>query len=90
MASQPHPNTMTVSFTLPRQLAAAVDAHAAAKLTNKSDIIRRALLDYLGPQEAARIMDSVLRERAGDESTEANDKPTTPVAYPKPNRNRKS
>jgi hypothetical protein len=31
-------------------------------LTNKSDIIRRALLNYLSPEEAAIIMGSVLRD----------------------------
>lgn len=92
MASQPHPNTVTASFTLPRQLAAALDAHAAANLTNKSDIIRRALLDYLGPDEAARIMESVMRERRGENGNDANDRVDDgrgKCTYPKPNRKKK-
>lgn len=65
MPNAPHPATVTVSFTLPRELAAAVESRARVKLTNKSDIIRRALLDYLGPEEACRIMESVLNDEAG-------------------------
>jgi metal-responsive CopG/Arc/MetJ family transcriptional regulator len=62
MANSPHPETVTVSFTLPRELAAAVEQRARRNLTNKSDIIRRALLNYLSPEEAQQIMSSVLRE----------------------------
>jgi metal-responsive CopG/Arc/MetJ family transcriptional regulator len=62
MANSPHPETVTVSFTLPRELAAAVEQRARQGLTNKSDIIRRALLNYLSPEEAQQIMSSVLRD----------------------------
>jgi hypothetical protein len=43
-------------------LAAAVEQRARQGLTNKSDIIRRALLNYLSPEEAQQIMSSVLRD----------------------------
>jgi metal-responsive CopG/Arc/MetJ family transcriptional regulator len=62
MANRPHPETVTVSFTLPRQLAAAVEQRARQALTNKSDIIRRALLDYLPPEESEAIMRQVLQD----------------------------
>ena len=62
MANSPHPDTVTVSFTLPRDLAAAVDRRARQNLTNKSDIIRRALLAFIPKEEADAIMASVLND----------------------------
>jgi hypothetical protein len=56
MPNQPHAETVTVSFTLPRALADAVAQHALENLTNKSDIIRRALLRYIPAEEAEKIM----------------------------------
>ena len=38
---------------------AAVTRRAKMELTNKSDIIRRALMAYLSPQELQRIKESV-------------------------------
>lgn len=62
MPNQPSPETVTVSFTLPRALADAVNQHARQKMTNKSDIIRRALLEYIGPDEASAIVQEVVEE----------------------------
>jgi hypothetical protein len=59
MPNQPSPDTVTVSFTLPRPLAEAVNRHAKTEMTNKSDIIRRALLAYLSPSERAVIVQEV-------------------------------
>ena len=59
MANVPHPETVTVSFTLPKALADAVDRLARQNLTNKSDIIRRALLAFLPEDEAAEIVGKV-------------------------------
>ena len=64
MPNQPKASTVTVSFTLPRVLAEAVDRAAAAKMTNKSDIIRRALMNYLPPEDVARIASIVAEEAA--------------------------
>lgn len=61
MPNQPSAETVTVSFTLPRQLAEAVNQQARLQMTNKSDIIRRALLDYLSPEERAAIVRDVSR-----------------------------
>jgi len=55
MPNQPDRNTITVSFTLPRHLDDAVEARASREMTNKSDIIRRALRNYLTTFERARI-----------------------------------
>ena len=65
MANQPHPETVTVSFTLPRELAASVAMHARTNMTTKSDIIRRALLKYIPADEAEEIMRSVLNDGPG-------------------------
>jgi len=55
MANSPHADTVTVSFTLPRGMSDAIERLAKQNLTNKSDIIRRALLAYLPSNEAALI-----------------------------------
>jgi hypothetical protein len=62
VANSPHPNTVTVSFTLPKAMADAVTRRAKLELTNKSDIIRRALMAYLPPQEVAAIKHSIAQE----------------------------
>lgn len=56
MPNQPGADTVTVSFTLPRALSDAVNARAKREMTNKSDIIRRALLAYVDPVERAQIL----------------------------------
>ena len=79
MANQPSPETVTVSFTLPREQAKAVTIHAKKNITTKSDIILRALLAYISPDEAAAIMTSIMND-AGD----GEDRPSLgPVQYPK-------
>ncbi len=78
MANSPHPDTVTVSFTLPQSLAAAVEMRAKASLTNKSDIIRRALLDFLTPDERAAVMGSVFNDAPNQGAQKAN----APTKYP--------
>ncbi len=55
MPNKPNKDTVTISFTLPRLLKEAVEEFAAAELTNKSDVIRRALLSFLPADEAGKI-----------------------------------
>jgi hypothetical protein len=43
-------------------MADAVTRRAKLELTNKSDIIRRALMDYLPPQEVAAIKQSIAQD----------------------------
>lgn len=78
MPNQPAANTVTVSFTLPRELGAVVDRVAKRQMTNKSDIIRRALLAYIPKEEAERVL--ALMETA--EVSEVATLPRTPVKYP--------
>lgn len=78
MPNQPAANTVTVSFTLPRELGAVVDRVAKRQMTNKSDIIRRALLAYIPQEEAERVM--MLMEST--EVSEAATAPRKPVKYP--------
>lgn len=61
MPNQPGENTVATSFTLPRDLLEAVEAHAAKEMTNKSDIIRRALMNYLSPAEREQVRQLRLR-----------------------------
>lgn len=48
MANSPHKDTVTVSFTLPKWLNDKIELKAKAELTNKSDIIRLALVAHVG------------------------------------------
>lgn len=76
MANSPHPETVTVSFTLPRVLSDAVNRKAFAALTNKSDIIRRALLAYLPASEAEEVLREIEISRgAGHEKQSADSSP---------------
>lgn len=59
MPNSPSADTVTVSFTLPRALSNAVNARAKRDLTNKSDIIRRALMAYLDPDTRAAVQRQV-------------------------------
>jgi Arc/MetJ-type ribon-helix-helix transcriptional regulator len=59
MPNQPKPGTVATSFTLPKDLLDAVEAHAAKEMTNKSDIIRRALMNYLSPAEREYVSRSL-------------------------------
>lgn len=61
MPNQPGPNTVSTSFTLPSYLLEAVEKLAASEMTGKSDIIRRALMNYLTPVERARVQRQVSR-----------------------------
>lgn len=55
VANKPHADTVAICFTLPRALLALIERRAASELTNKSDIVRRAMLNYLSPEERAQI-----------------------------------
>ncbi len=61
MPNQPGPNTVATSFTLPRDLLRAVNSKASREMTNKSDIIRRALMNYLSPVERAEVNREIAR-----------------------------
>jgi Arc/MetJ-type ribon-helix-helix transcriptional regulator len=67
MANQPKESTVSTSFTLPRKLFEAVRRHAKSGMTNQSDIVRRALMNYLSPEER----EAVLREINSEKPTAA-------------------
>jgi Arc/MetJ-type ribon-helix-helix transcriptional regulator len=60
MPNKPDLNTASTSFTLPKALMERVRAKAKVQMTNVSDVIRRALMNYLSEDERQ----SVLREIA--------------------------
>jgi len=72
MPNQPAQSTVMISFTLPRRLDQAVEAEAATKMTNKSDIIRRALMDWIPPEERKAVEDEIAASSA--KSREASSK----------------
>jgi hypothetical protein len=59
MAGKPYQNTVTISFTLPRVLNDAIKTRARLEMTNASDLIRRALMNYISPQEKSAVIASV-------------------------------
>lgn len=67
MPNQPASGTVTVSFTLPRVLADSVNRLAKRQLTNKSDLIRRALMEYLPPDVRAGVEAAIVAEEPAEE-----------------------
>jgi metal-responsive CopG/Arc/MetJ family transcriptional regulator len=58
MANQRAKNIVVVSFTMPQTMAALLEQRAAMELTNRSDVVRRAVMAYLSPDERASILKS--------------------------------
>ena len=59
MPNRPATSTVTISFTLPRRLLEAVETEARLNMTSKSDVIRRALMNYLSPPERHQVLRDV-------------------------------
>jgi hypothetical protein len=59
MPNRPAANTVTISFTLPKRLLEAVETEARLNMTSKSDVIRRALMNYLSPPERQQVLRDV-------------------------------
>jgi metal-responsive CopG/Arc/MetJ family transcriptional regulator len=66
MANRPHKETVIASFTLPKFLLDLVEQKAGEKMTNKSDIIRQAIMNYLSPTEREWVVREI-REKYGKE-----------------------
>jgi hypothetical protein len=60
MPNRPAPSTITVSFTLPKRLLEAVETEARLNMTSKSDVIRRALMNYLSAPERNQVLRDVI------------------------------
>jgi len=54
--NQPDENTVATSFTLPRPLFSALQRKAKMEMTNQSDVVRRALMNYLPADERAMVL----------------------------------
>jgi metal-responsive CopG/Arc/MetJ family transcriptional regulator len=78
MPGQRAEGIVNVSFTMPAEIAAALEKRARHDMTNKSEIVRRAILAYLPPEEASRIRSSVMES---SERAEAADAPRKKVTY---------
>lgn len=70
---------INISFTMPAKMAEMLDARAKSELTNKSEIVRRAIMRYLTPEELAAIRSSVLNDAPNPNAP----KSKGPVKYPK-------
>jgi metal-responsive CopG/Arc/MetJ family transcriptional regulator len=73
----PAENTVSTSFTLPRGLMEAIEHKSKIEMTNKSEQIRRALMNYLTTDERAQV----LREMAAPSSVRT--APEKKVSYRK-------
>lgn len=71
MANQPGENTVATSFTLPRPLYRALKQKATREITNQSDIVRRALMNYLPPEEREMVLKEISDLVASSEKTTA-------------------
>ncbi len=80
MPNQRGKGIINVSFTMPKALADAVEQKARKEFTNRSDLVRRAVLSYLGPEEAEEIRRSVMNEDEGTREMP----PQKPVSYTAP------
>lgn len=69
MPSQRAAGIVNVSFTMPAGMKRALEARARRDMTNKSEIVRRAIMAYLPPAEASAIMSGVMNETAGEYRT---------------------
>lgn len=56
MPNTPAENTVSTSFTLPRELMDALKLRAKSQMTNTSELIRRALMNYLSEDERAAVL----------------------------------
>lgn len=53
---------VNVSFTMPASMAERLEARAKHELTNKSEIVRRAIMSFLTPSERAAVLGSVMND----------------------------
>lgn len=60
MPNAPAKTTVTASFTMPEGLMKAVTRVAKRQMTNKSEVIRRALMEYLPEDEQKKVMAEIL------------------------------
>jgi hypothetical protein len=81
--NQPADGTVSVSFTLPRILAEAVEKRANIAMTNKSDIIRRALLNYLPENEREWVLKEIQGDIPQKNGPDGPNGPQGPVDYRK-------
>ena len=59
MPNAPAENTVATSFTLPRELMEAIELRAELEMTKKSELIRRALMNYLSAEERAHVLNEM-------------------------------
>jgi metal-responsive CopG/Arc/MetJ family transcriptional regulator len=62
MPNQRASGIVNVSFSMPGEMANALERRAKMEMTNKSEIVRRAIMAFLTPQEVASIKQSIVRE----------------------------
>jgi metal-responsive CopG/Arc/MetJ family transcriptional regulator len=77
MPNAPAENTVSTSFTLPRELLEAIEYRAKVEMTNKSELIRRALMNYLTTEERANVLKEI------HDLTAASHPPQTKISYRK-------
>jgi metal-responsive CopG/Arc/MetJ family transcriptional regulator len=65
MSNQRGAGIRNVSFTMPVEMADALERRAKMEMTNKSEIVRRAVMAFLPPQEVAAIKQSISTESSG-------------------------
>ena len=70
---------VNVSFTMPAAMAERLEAMARRDLTNKSEIVRRAIMNFLTPAEVEAIRSSAMNDAPNNSVTQSQGQ----VTYPK-------
>lgn len=69
MPNQRRAGVVNVSFTMPRALADALDQRARMEMTNKSDVVRRAIMAALTDEQREQLRQHVLNEDPAEYQT---------------------
>jgi Arc/MetJ-type ribon-helix-helix transcriptional regulator len=83
MPNQRARGIVNVSFSMPAEMARALDERAKREMTNKSEIVRRAVMAFLPALDADRIRNSHLNDAANPSA------PTAKSAFVYPSKKRK-
>jgi metal-responsive CopG/Arc/MetJ family transcriptional regulator len=77
MANKPHKDTVIASFTLPRFLLKVVEEKANRAMTNKSDVIRKALMNYLEEHERQIVLKEIEENYSVKKARKESEKPSS-------------
>ena len=84
MPNQRAAGIVNVSFTMPAEMARVLEQRAKRDLTNKSEIVRRAIMAYLPASERAEVMGAVMNDAPNPDAMPHKGKVKYPTKQKKP------